>query len=383
MVLAPVVMFPAFHFTKLRITVHDQRFAPDCPRSGTFEDWFQNNHPSTTFAQVCQDKMMTLRVAGLRFLDQPGVRVEVKDYGTTQSAPAYEPMYRRLEAAGYVRNRNIRIAGYDSRLTPDLRGFVERTKRLIEDTYRRNGNRPVHLVGHSNGPLYAQYLLTHTSREWRAKFIHGFTPIAGNLPGQGSVYLLFFTGLNITDFTFPSTRENAQSSARMYLSAPSTYMSSADPRIFDRREVVIQNDATGDAYTPSDFRRLFRDAGLPAAARIAERYIGLVRFADPAHFPRVDVFAEKGSGIPTVVGAHLPDLSVGQIVGPDTQFLTRDGDINQEDLTNDAVLAWRAMRCFHFSLVDNPGVDHFALAGNAALLDRLVTDANRPRSRCR
>src|SRR5437867_10680222 len=82
--LTPVVMFPAFHFTKLRITVHDQRFAPDCPGSGTFEDWFQNDHPSTTFSQVCQDKMMTLRVTGLRFLDQPGVRVEVKDYGTTQ-----------------------------------------------------------------------------------------------------------------------------------------------------------------------------------------------------------------------------------------------------------------------------------------------------------
>jgi lecithin-cholesterol acyltransferase len=41
------------------------------------------------------------------------------------------------------------------------------------------------------------------------------------------------------------------------------------------------------------------------------------------------------------------------------------------------------MRCFHFSLADNPGVDHFALPGNPALLDRLVADANRPRSRCR
>ena len=59
---------------------------------------------------------------------------------------------------------DIRVAGYDSRLTPDIGDFLERTKRLIEDTYRDNGNQPVHLAGHSNGPLYAQYLLTHTSR---------------------------------------------------------------------------------------------------------------------------------------------------------------------------------------------------------------------------
>jgi lecithin-cholesterol acyltransferase len=387
--LTPIVLFPAFHFTKLVVTVHHQDVAPDCPRSGSFEDWFQNDHPSTTFSQVCQDKLLTLRVSSdahkpfaERFSDQPGVDVDIKDYGKTESAPFYEAMYRRLEAAGYRRNRNIRVAGYDARLTPDMRGFLERTKRLIEDTSRDNENRPVHLVGHSNGPLYAQYLLTHTSPEWRERFIHGFTPIAGNFPGQGSVYLLFFTGLNIIDFSFPSTKENAESSARLYLSAPSTYMSSADPRIFDRKEVVIQNAGTGRSYTPSDFEQLFRDAGLPVAEDIAEHYIGFVRFADRAHFPLVDVYAEKGSGIQTVVGARLKNLSVGQVVDASTRFFTRDGDINQEDLTNDAVRVWRAMPCFHFSLTDNPSVDHFSLPGIAHLLNRLVANANATRSDC-
>jgi lecithin-cholesterol acyltransferase len=259
--LTPLVMFPAFHFTKLRVTVHNQVAAPGCPASGSFEDWFQNDHPSAAFSQACQDKLLTLRFdAGSegkpfreRFSNQRGVRVEIIDYGKTDSAPAYEAMYARLEAAGYQRNRNIRVAGYDSRLTPDVGDFLERTKRLIEHTFRDNGNRPVHLAGHSNGPLYAQYLLTHTSQEWRDKFIHGFTPIAGNFPGQGGVYLLNFTGLNIIDFTFPQTRENAESSARMYLSAPSTYMSSADPSIFDSNEIVIQDASTGRSYTPSDF----------------------------------------------------------------------------------------------------------------------------------
>ena len=101
-------------------------------------------------------------------------------YGKVASAPFYQPMFDALRAAGYTLDKNVRVAGYDARLTPDLGGFLERTQRLIEDTYRDNGDRPVHLVGHSNGPLYAQYLLTHTSQAWKDKYIHGFTPIAGH-----------------------------------------------------------------------------------------------------------------------------------------------------------------------------------------------------------
>ena len=383
----PVVVFPAFHFTKLEVTVRNQVVAPECPRSGTFEDWFLNDEPSTTFSQVCQDKLMTLRISNRgpkskRFQDQQGVTVSVKDYGTTESAPFYEPMYEALVAAGYVRDRDIRVAGYDSRLTPDMRNFVDRAKDLIVDTYRDNGRQPVHLVGHSNGPLYAQYLLTHTSRKWKNRYIHGFTPIAGNFPGQGLLYPLFFTGLNITDFTFPTTAENAASSALMYLSAPSSYMSSSDPRIFDSLETVVADASTGRSYTPDDYGQLFEDAGLPWAKRLADRYIGFVEFADPSAFPDVDVYAEKGSGIETPVGMLLDNLSVGQVVDDSNEFFTRDGDVNQEDITNDAVLAWAAMPCYRFSLTDNPGVDHFSLPGDPGVLDRLLANLARPRSRC-
>jgi lecithin-cholesterol acyltransferase len=107
-----------------------------------------------------------------------------------------------------------------------------------------------------------------------------------------------------------------------------------------------------------------------------------VQFIDPAHFPNVDVYAEKGSGIETVVGIGLHDLSPGQLLDASTPFFTRDGDINQEDITNDAVSAWSAMRCWHFSLTDNPGVDHFSLPSNPSLLARLIADANAARSNC-
>jgi len=292
-------------------------------------------------------------------------------------------MYQALEAAGYVRDRNIRVAGYDARLAPDQGGFLQRTRALIEETYRANGNTPVHLVGHSNGPIYAEYLLTHSSQAWKDRYIQGFTPIAGNFPGQGSLYPILFTGLNIQDFTFPTTAENARSSAHMYLTAPSSYISAADPRVFGNRETVVEDESSHRDYTPRDYGRLLFDAGLAWAKPIADYYIGFLHMADRSSFPMVDVYAEKGSGIDTVVGLGLDDLTVGQLLNPANPVFTRDGDVNQEDITNEAVGAWSGMRCFHFSLTDNPGVDHFSLPGNADVLSRLIADAARPPSRCR
>jgi lysophospholipase-3 len=317
-----------------------------------------------------------------RFSNQRGVTVRIIDYGKTASAPFYRPLYTALEKAGYTADKNIRVAGYDARLTPDMGGFLARTVALIQATYRANGDTPVQLVGHSNGPLYAQYLLTHTTRAWRHKYIHGFTPIAGNFPGQGSVYSIMLTGLNIEDFSYPKTHANAVSSARMFLSSPASYMSSADPSVFGRSEVVLVDKATGVKYTPADFRRFFTDAHLPDALQIANYYIGFVKFRDPADFPDVDVSAERGSGIATVVGVVLPNLSVGQLVTSKTRLLTRDGDINQEDTTNTAIRVWRAMRCFRFSLTDHPGVNHFNLPSNPSVISQVINAAERPRSGC-
>ena len=84
------------------------------------------------------------------------------------------------------------------------------------------------------------------------------------------------------------------------------------------------------------------------------------------------------------VGLVLQDLSVGQVVDisdPDI-FILKDGDRNQEDITNDAILVWAAMRCFRFELTDNVGVNHARLAREPAVLQRLLANLQRPKSDC-
>src|SRR5262245_53039920 len=103
----PVVIFPAFHFTRLIVEIDHQTAVPGCPASGTFEDWFLNDVP-TTVSQVCQDELLTLvydpdpsEPLPRRFSEQPGVTVRIADYGKTASAPFYEPLYAFLESHGY------------------------------------------------------------------------------------------------------------------------------------------------------------------------------------------------------------------------------------------------------------------------------------------
>jgi lecithin-cholesterol acyltransferase len=166
----------------------------------------------------------------------------------------------------------------------------------------------------------------------------------------------------------------------MFQSHPATYMSASDPAVFKNQEVVIQ--AGSAIYTPQHYRKLFRDAGLLLAEELGAYYIGFVKFRNAAFFPNVDAYAEKGSGLDTPVGISLPDLTVGQLVDDTTEFFFLPGDSSEEYITTDSVVAWEKMDCFRFELNDNPGVDHVGLATAPAVMARLLTNLQRPRSVC-
>ena len=138
-----------------------------------------------------------------------------------------------------------------------------------------------------------------------------------------------------------------------------------------RRHQALQPDAT-TRHVGTTIIEQDGHGRRPGARTIRLGTIDLPQRRDP----------EKGSGIETLVGIGLSDLTRGQVLGADARFFTRDGDVNQEDITNGAIGAWAAMPCYHFSLTDNPGVDHFSLPGDTVVLARLIANANAPRSTC-
>ena len=121
-------------------------------------------------------------------------------------------MYLALEAAGYTRDKDIRVAGYDAAPHPGPWRFLHRTK-AHRGHVPRQRRRPVISSATRTGRSTPSTSSPTRRSAWKNKYIHGFTPIAGNFPGQGVLYPLLFTGLNITDFPVPGHRRERPSRA--------------------------------------------------------------------------------------------------------------------------------------------------------------------------
>jgi lecithin-cholesterol acyltransferase len=97
----PVVMFPAYFFTTLKVTVHQQTAAPECPSSGSFRVFFLNEEPSD-FSLVCQQKLLTMRYRAnpakpmpQRFSDQRGWTSGSRTTGKRKALPSTSRCTRR------------------------------------------------------------------------------------------------------------------------------------------------------------------------------------------------------------------------------------------------------------------------------------------------
>ena len=151
----------------------------------------------------------------------------------------------------------------------------------------------------------------------------------------------------------PTTEATARSGAELLLSrSPSQLHERFDPRIF--------RSSSRRSLTDASTRQVVYPSGLSEALRLTPTSHGRSRSptttsgssSSPTRrrSPTWTVYAEKGSGIETAVRIGLDDLSVGQVVDDSNPFFTRDGDVNQEDITNRRRARLGPTRCFHFSL---------------------------------
>ena len=67
--------------------------------------------------------------------------------------------------------------------------YFPRLKRLVESTYKNNGNLRVVLMGHGLGGVMANHFLERQSPEWKLKYVHVIFPVA--VPWAGYVKALY------------------------------------------------------------------------------------------------------------------------------------------------------------------------------------------------
>lgn len=146
-----------------------------------------------------------------RTSNMPGVLVRVPGFRNTSTVEWLDPskaiegryfvdIVEALLPLGYRRGKNILGAPYDWRRAPnEFQSYYGNLTRLIEETYRYNGNMKVLILAHSMGnPVMLYFYNNIVSQEWKDKFIHGHISISGAWGGAVQIIRLFASGEHAT-----------------------------------------------------------------------------------------------------------------------------------------------------------------------------------------
>ncbi|KAK2146492.1 hypothetical protein LSH36_605g03014 [Paralvinella palmiformis] len=176
----------------------------------------------------------------------------------------FVPVIRKLEYWGYEAGKNIRAAPYDFRYSPvSMPNFYDPLRRLVEDTYKKNGNTRVALLAHSMGGLLAHYFVQKQSPQWRKKYIHSLITL--NTPWGGVVDMLeamvsgYTWALDLHPNTFRIMQRTCE--AGVFL-LPTEYSWDPDATILS---------SGGENYTVKDYDKLFQDIGYPAGSAMRRK----------------------------------------------------------------------------------------------------------------
>ena len=196
--------------------------------------------------------------------------VRILDYGKTESAPFYEPMYEALEAAGYTRDQNVRVAGYDARLTPDMDGFLaaheaaDREHVPRERPHAGAPRRPLERPALRAVPAHA-----HVSGPGRTSTSTASRRSPATSPARGSSTRCSSPGSTSQDFSFPATVANAREQRpHVPHRALELHERRATRAIFRGPRPSCEDASTGRSYTPQ---------GLPAPVPRCRAGLGRTR----------------------------------------------------------------------------------------------------------
>uniref|UniRef100_A0A0E0JTJ4 Lecithin-cholesterol acyltransferase n=1 Tax=Oryza punctata TaxID=4537 RepID=A0A0E0JTJ4_ORYPU len=135
------------------------------------------------------------------YRNMPGVYTRVVSFGSTRGFRSDDParkdvcmerLVEALEEEGYTEGENLFGAPYDFRYAPAAPGlpsgvfsdFTSSFRRLVERASERNGGKPVILVTHSLGGLFAMVFLDRSPLPWRRRYVRHFVMLCLGVGGS-------------------------------------------------------------------------------------------------------------------------------------------------------------------------------------------------------
>ncbi|XP_072989688.1 lecithin-cholesterol acyltransferase-like 1 [Typha latifolia] len=312
-------------------------------RNEWFRIWFD---PSVVVAPITKcfaERMMLYYHPELDdYRNAPGVETRVPYFGSTQGIRYLDPHLKHiseymgtlitsLEQIGYEENHTLFGAPYDFRYGlahgshPCQVGtrYLQDLKNLIESASNStNGGRPVILIAHSLGGLFALQLLNRNPPSWRRQYVKHL--IALSVPWGGTVdeMLTFASGYTLgVPLVDPLLVRGEQRSSESNLwLLPS-------PKPFGRKPLVMSSNG-GKNYSAMDMAEFLKDIGFgegvgPYEGRILPLVEELVE-------PEVPITCMVGHGVDTAEG--LVYGMGGFDVQPDVVYGDGDGTVNLNSL---------------------------------------------------
>ncbi|PRQ27866.1 putative phosphatidylcholine--sterol O-acyltransferase [Rosa chinensis] len=351
-------------------------------KEGWFRLWFDPTVLLAPFT-TCFAQRMTLYYDQDKddYHNAPGVETRVPHFGSIQSLLFLDPNLKKittymaplvesLENIGYVDGKTMFGAPYDFRYGlapkdhPSRVGskFLKDLKDLVEKAGNSNGGKPVILVSHSLGGLFALQLLNRNKPSWRQKFIKHVVALSAPWGGTVDEMLTFASGntLGVPLVNPLLVREEQRSSESNLWLMP-------NPRLFRRKKpIVITPDAT---YSAHNIPQFLNDIGFPEGIHPFKTRILVLM--DQLEAPGVPLTCVIGTGVRTAETLFYDKRGFDE--QPEIVYGDGDGTVNMLSLLGHESL-WSNAENQTLKTIRVPGVTHTEILKDDGALGEVVRE---------
>ena len=277
-----------------------------------------------------------------------------------------------LEQLGYIDGETLFGAPYDFRYGLATEGhpsqvgtkFLEDLKSLIEEASTSNGGKPVILVSHSLGGLFALQLLNRNHPSWRKKFIKHFVALSAPWGGAMDEMLTFASGstLGVPLVDPLLVRAEQRSSESNLWLLP-------NPKVLGRRKLVITQHRSYSVHDMVDF---LKDIGFPEGVYPYETRI--LPLIGKIEAPEVPITCIMGTGVRTPESLFYRNGDFDE--QPEVSYGDGDGTVNMVSLLALQSL-WGDEKNQSLKVIKIGGVSHTSILKDEVPLDKIIGEIRR------